>query len=101
MLGDGRVGEPDRAARAAQGAQLVRIEQLGNPGPARQLQVYGHPVTAAGHRDHRLGGQDLADRVEQRPEHGPGREARLLERQRLQGLHREQPGVTQFPQHVA
>ena len=85
LLGDGLVREPDRPARAAQRAQLIRVEELAHLRAAGQLQVNGHAVTAVGHRDQRFGGQRIAHRIEQRAEHGAAREAHGVQRQRLQG----------------
>ena len=99
-LADRRVREPDRPPRPAQHAELAGIEQAEHLRAAGQQQVDGHAVAAARHRDQRLGGQRVTHRVEQRPEHGAGREARLLQRQRLQRVGREQPLVPQFRQHV-
>ena len=100
VLGDGLIREPDRPARAAQRAQLIRVEELVHLRAAGQLQVNGHAVTAAGDRDQRFGGQRLTHRIEQRAEHGASREARGVKRQRRSGLHREEAVVAQFPQHV-
>ena len=100
MLGDGLVREPDGPVRAGQRAQLAGREELLHL-RAAQGQVDGHPVAAAGHRDQRLGDEDLAHRVEQRAEHGAGGEARGVQRQRRQHVDRQQALVAQLAQHVA
>ena len=98
-LADGLLGEPGGRARPVQRAQLDGVQQPG-PSVAGQPELPGRTVTAAGRRDELLGGQHRADRLEQRPEHVLGREARRLQRQRRQRGHRQQPGRTQLPHHV-
>ena len=100
LLADRRVREPDRPPRPAQRAELAGVEQAEHLRAAGQQQVDGHGVAAARRRDQRLGGQRVTRRVEQRPEHRTGREARLVQGQRLQGVGREQSLVAQFRQRV-
>ena len=98
-LADRLLREPHRPARAVQRAELAGVEQAEHVGAAGQLQVGGRAVAASRGRDE-PGAQGLAHRVEQRPEHRAGREARGLQRQRLQHLDGEQPPGGELGQHA-
>ncbi len=95
-----KFSEGEREVRLEQRRELAGGQEFAQLTGGGQLQVPRRGVAAAGGGDEFLLGERGAHRVEQRAQHRAGREARRLEGERLEDLHREQPAGAQFPQHV-